>query len=57
MSSDGSVSRWLATLREGDGRAAARLWERYFVRLVEMARARLQGRARPCRRARLQGRR
>ncbi len=46
MSSDGSVTRWLGLLRQGDAAAARHLWERYFRRLVGLARARLQG-ARP----------
>ena len=43
MSAEGSVSRWLASLRAGDHAAAQRLWERYFRRLVGLARAKLQG--------------
>jgi DNA-directed RNA polymerase specialized sigma24 family protein len=43
MSPEGSVSHWIARLRAGDHQAAAPLWERYFRRLVELARARLQG--------------
>ena len=43
MSSDeGSVSRWLGPLQEGDPAAAQQLWERYFHRLVELARPRLR---------------
>jgi DNA-directed RNA polymerase specialized sigma24 family protein len=43
MSSDeGSVSRWLGPLQEGDPAAAQQLWERYFHRLVELARTRLR---------------
>src|SRR5580700_9424491 len=41
-SDDGSVSRWLAPLQEGDPAAAQQLWERYFQRLVELARKRLR---------------
>jgi DNA-directed RNA polymerase specialized sigma24 family protein len=37
------VSRWLAPLREGDPSAVQRLWERYFHRLVGLARLRLRG--------------
>jgi DNA-directed RNA polymerase specialized sigma24 family protein len=40
-STDGSVSRWLGPLREGDPAAAQQLWEQYFPRLVELARQRL----------------
>jgi RNA polymerase sigma factor (sigma-70 family) len=43
MSSDGSVTNWVGQLRTGDGAAAQRLWERYFRRLVGLARKRLQG--------------
>jgi DNA-directed RNA polymerase specialized sigma24 family protein len=43
MSSDeGSVSRWLGPLQEGEPVAAQQLWERYFHRLVELARVRLR---------------
>jgi DNA-directed RNA polymerase specialized sigma24 family protein len=44
MSTTGSVTSWLGELRAGDGRAAQRLWESYFARLVGLARARLAGR-------------
>jgi DNA-directed RNA polymerase specialized sigma24 family protein len=43
MSPEGSVSRWLVSLRAGDHAAAQQLWERYFRRLVGLARAKLQG--------------
>jgi DNA-directed RNA polymerase specialized sigma24 family protein len=43
MSSDGSVTRWLGQLRTGDPAAAQQLWERYFRRLVGLARKKLQG--------------
>src|SRR5262249_25246064 len=46
MSSPGSVTVWIAELREGDSRAAQRLWEGYFRRLVELARHKLLGRPR-----------
>jgi DNA-directed RNA polymerase specialized sigma24 family protein len=36
-----SVAAWLSRLKEGDHEAAERLWQRYFGRLVELARARL----------------
>jgi DNA-directed RNA polymerase specialized sigma24 family protein len=44
MPSEGSVTRWLGRLQEGDDDAARQLWERYFHRLVGLARARLRGR-------------
>jgi DNA-directed RNA polymerase specialized sigma24 family protein len=43
VNSDGSVSCWLSRLREGDEAAVQQLWERYFARLVGIARARLGG--------------
>jgi DNA-directed RNA polymerase specialized sigma24 family protein len=42
MSLEGSVSYWIARLQAGDRAAAAPLWERYFRRLVELARAQLR---------------
>jgi RNA polymerase sigma factor (sigma-70 family) len=43
MPSSGSVTRWLGLLKAGDSAAAQPLWERYYRRLVGLARARLQG--------------
>jgi DNA-directed RNA polymerase specialized sigma24 family protein len=43
MSPDGSVTRWLGQLQAGDRAAAQQLWERYFRRLVGLARKKLQG--------------
>jgi DNA-directed RNA polymerase specialized sigma24 family protein len=40
-STPGSVTRWLDQLRAGNPEAAGPLWERYFRRLVALARARL----------------
>src|ERR687886_50259 len=40
---DGSVTRWLGRLQAGDPAAAQQLWERYFPRLVGLARQRLRG--------------
>jgi DNA-directed RNA polymerase specialized sigma24 family protein len=42
-SADGSVTHWLGQLQAGDAAAAQQLWERYFRRLVGLARKRLQG--------------
>jgi DNA-directed RNA polymerase specialized sigma24 family protein len=42
MSSPQSVSLWIAHLKEGKESAVERLWERYAVRLVELARQRLR---------------
>lgn len=43
MASKGSVSRWLGPLQAGEQAAAQELWERYFRRLVGLARKKLQG--------------
>jgi hypothetical protein len=43
MSTSGSVTHWLGLLKAGDHAAAQPLWERYFGRLVGLARARLRG--------------
>ena len=42
MSAGNSVTRWLNQLQDGDPDAAQRLWERYFARLVGLARQRLR---------------
>jgi DNA-directed RNA polymerase specialized sigma24 family protein len=39
---DGSVTRWIGDLKSGGAAAAQHLWERYFHRLVHLARARLR---------------
>jgi DNA-directed RNA polymerase specialized sigma24 family protein len=39
---DGSVTRWIGDLKAGGDSAAQPLWERYFHRLVHLARARLR---------------
>ena len=41
MSSDRSVTLLIGMLKEGNRDAAQRLWEKYFQRLVGLARARL----------------
>jgi DNA-directed RNA polymerase specialized sigma24 family protein len=43
MSSEGSVTRWLTSLQGGDPAGAQLLWERFFPRLVGLARTKLQG--------------
>jgi DNA-directed RNA polymerase specialized sigma24 family protein len=43
MSAPGSVANWLVQLKQGDPTAAQALWERYFPRMVALARKRLQG--------------
>src|SRR5947209_5676900 len=42
MTSDGSVSQWIARLKAGDQAAAQPLWAAYFQRLVALARAQLR---------------
>ena len=42
MRSDGSVSKWIVLLKEGDRAAAQPLWETYFQRLVALAHAQLR---------------
>jgi DNA-directed RNA polymerase specialized sigma24 family protein len=43
MSSTGSVTTWIEQLRAGNRAAAQPLWERYFSRLVGLARRKLEG--------------
>jgi DNA-directed RNA polymerase specialized sigma24 family protein len=43
MSPSGSVTHWVTLLKAGQAEAAQPLWECYFQRLVQLARARLQG--------------
>jgi DNA-directed RNA polymerase specialized sigma24 family protein len=43
MASDGSITHWLEKLRAGDEVAVHHLWERYFHRLVGLARVKLRG--------------
>jgi DNA-directed RNA polymerase specialized sigma24 family protein len=42
MSPEGSVSRWLGPLQQGDPEAVQQLWQRYFLCLVQLARGRLR---------------
>src|SRR5262245_12239658 len=42
-SSDWSVTQWIAQVKQGDGSAANRLWERYFARVQAQARKLLHG--------------
>ena len=42
MSAEGSVTRWVTALKEGDAAAAQPLWERYHRRLVALARQKLR---------------
>jgi len=43
MSSAGSITHWINQLKAGDSVAAQKLWECYFLRLVGLARKKLQG--------------
>jgi RNA polymerase sigma factor (sigma-70 family) len=43
MSSLHSVSQWLVSLKAGDGEAVQKLWDRYKVQLLELARRKLEG--------------
>jgi RNA polymerase sigma factor (sigma-70 family) len=43
MSSEGSITCWLKLLPVSDPEAARQLWQRYFQRMVGLARQRLQG--------------
>jgi RNA polymerase sigma factor (sigma-70 family) len=42
MSTGGSVTMWMKALAEGDTHAAEVLWERYYKRMVQLARDKLQ---------------
>jgi DNA-directed RNA polymerase specialized sigma24 family protein len=42
MPSHGSITRWLGKLKAGDPAAAQQLWDRYFQRLVGLARLKLR---------------
>lgn len=46
IDSDGSVTRWIGDLKAGGQDAAQPLWERYFDRLVHLARNKLRARPR-----------
>src|SRR5262245_47055389 len=43
MVSDGEVTRLVQQVKQGDPGAAHELWQRYFARLVALARQRLRG--------------
>lgn len=42
MPTDGSITHWIAQLKDGNAEAVEPLWEAYFPRLVALARGRLQ---------------
>ncbi len=43
VSDDGSITHWIGGLKSGDAESAQHVWERYFARLVRMARDKLRG--------------
>src|SRR4051812_26315558 len=43
MPPDGEINRWLRQRKEGDRSTTRELWQRYFARLVALARQRLRG--------------
>ena len=43
MCSLSAVSMWVSQLRDGNPRAAEQLWDTYFLRMVKVARCKLQG--------------
>lgn len=43
MEPEDSVTHWIALLQQGDGEAAQSIWNRYFPRLVRLARVKLRG--------------
>ena len=43
MSAQESISQWIQQLKEGEQTAIQEVWDRYFSRLVELARQRLRG--------------
>ena len=45
MTDEGSITRWLGELKTGADASAQHLWERYFDRLVHLARQKLRARA------------
>jgi DNA-directed RNA polymerase specialized sigma24 family protein len=46
---EGSITRWIAGVKAGDVAGAQPLWERYFARMVDLARARVRAKS-ACRR-------
>lgn len=43
MNSSPQITTWIQQLRQGNSRAAQKLWEIYFQQMVELARNKLQG--------------
>jgi RNA polymerase sigma factor (sigma-70 family) len=46
MASQGSVTHWIAALKEGDSAAAQPLWERYYRQLIALARKKFRSASR-----------
>lgn len=46
LSEDEDVSQWLQDLKEGDREAVQKIWERYFKKLVALARNKLPAKSR-----------
>lgn len=42
MTAEGSITQWLDQIKDGEDAAVQRIWERYYRRLVGMARKKLQ---------------
>lgn len=43
MSSEGSITRWIAEIKDGNSAGARGIWARYFPRLVRLARKQIRG--------------
>jgi DNA-directed RNA polymerase specialized sigma24 family protein len=43
MSSEGSITHWIAELKDGNSAGAQAIWQRYFPRLVQLARKQIKG--------------
>ena len=43
MSSEGSITQWIAQIKDGDSAGAKGIWQRYFPRLVQLARKQIRG--------------
>ena len=43
MSSEGSITHWIAEIKDGNSAGARGIWSRYFPRLVQLAREQLRG--------------
>jgi RNA polymerase sigma factor (sigma-70 family) len=43
MNAGGSITHWIHDIKSGDADAAQKLWERYFLQLVRLARHHLRG--------------